>query len=263
MNDKYKSLMIAFISGGVLSAIITFVFTAYTKSNEAEIKEQIVAAKELVMKEIYKSREEENRRITSLIEDITTAKGKALNAVTDAEKAVSSIESVKSKVTSIAVQVKETSSNIQALQVKMSKAAKIDLNELGKIVEPAVLQSLSLTNSIVAFNLDSCPAGWVEYAPAQGRFLRGIDQTGSLDIKGRNPGHIQEDAFQGHRHSISAVLSTSHGPKDKAPHGFQSGGYSLPKTTTKDPITDRNYGDVRVAKETRPKNVAVLFCIKQ
>jgi hypothetical protein len=50
--------------------------------------------------------------------------------------------------------------------------------------------------SVVAFNAQSCPAGWVEYTPAQGRFIRGIDKPGgNTDPDGhRAPGTTQGDA---------------------------------------------------------------------
>jgi len=32
----------------------------------------------------------------------------------------------------------------------------------------------ALNGSIVAFSLEACPEGWEAYAPAAGRFIRGI-----------------------------------------------------------------------------------------
>lgn len=33
--------------------------------------------------------------------------------------------------------------------------------------------------AVMAFNLSACPTGWSEYAPAYGRFIRGIDKSGA------------------------------------------------------------------------------------
>ncbi|TKW61292.1 MAG: hypothetical protein DI628_01285 [Blastochloris viridis] len=113
------------------------------------------------------------------------------------------------------------------------------------------------TGAISAFNLASCPSGWSEYTPARGRFLRGIDSTGTNDSI-RAAGNTQEDAFQGHKHN--ALMSAYVG----------SGSYNAPRfsvgTDTSnligDPITDGTNGTPRTANETRPKNVAVLYCQK-
>jgi hypothetical protein len=54
----------------------------------------------------------------------------------------------------------------------------------------------------MAFNLATCPNGWSEYTPAYGRFIRGIDKSGTaIDPDGQRAlGNIQTDAFQGHWH---------------------------------------------------------------
>ncbi|MCV0371891.1 MAG: hypothetical protein K5845_20930, partial [Filomicrobium sp.] len=51
--------------------------------------------------------------------------------------------------------------------------------------------------TIAAFEAVSCPAGWSEYTPARGRFLRGIDTLAAgIDPSGtRAPGNIQEDTL--------------------------------------------------------------------
>ena len=119
--------------------------------------------------------------------------------------------------------------------------------------------------AIVAFSGDRCPEGpdWELYLPGQGKFLRGIDPTGTIDPSGiRKPGNTQNDSLQGHMHTIKSVTSTDHGPADKSPHGFQSGPYKIPQSETQGIIDDSRYGIANVSTETRPKNVAVWFCIK-
>ena len=62
----------------------------------------------------------------------------------------------------------------------------------------------------MAFNLTTCPSGWTEYTLARGRFLRGIDSTGTNDIV-RASGDIQDDAFEGHTHTITMNEKNNNG----------------------------------------------------
>jgi len=120
-----------------------------------------------------------------------------------------------------------------------------------------------LKGAVVAFESGKCPTGWTEYKKAQGRFIRGLDKKNSIDPdKNRGIGSVQEDAFQGHAHSIESVTSKGHGPNNQHPHGYQNGGYGLAVGRTNAPISQDKYGSERVSTETRPKNVALLYCIK-
>lgn len=66
-----------------------------------------------------------------------------------------------------------------------------------------------VSGEVVAFDLTACPDGWSEYTPARGRFIRGIDSSGTNDPAGaRTVGNVQEDAFQGHRHSMQFSTAT-------------------------------------------------------
>jgi phage-related tail fiber protein len=92
-------------------------------------------------------------------------------------------------------------------------------------------------------------------------FIRGWDDARGVD-SGRAFGSTQADAFQGHDHSIS-LASTS-----GSQYGF--GGTSSSSVPLTDPAgsrvgptkTDGTNGTPRVAAETRPRNVALLACIK-
>lgn len=116
--------------------------------------------------------------------------------------------------------------------------------------------------AVVAFATDTCPIGWTAYEPARGRFIRGIDPRGENDSV-RAHGSVQTDAFQGHWHAMD---------DGGAPGLYDStqGAGELKRAATTnysnrrvfrilDPIKGSN-GDVRVADETRPKNVALLYC---
>lgn len=133
----------------------------------------------------------------------------------------------------------------------------------------------------------------------RGRFIRGWDDTGKLDAK-REFGSYQEDAFQTHAHGFnSSVLQTDSngrhfhytyaywnyvgtwGPDKKALQNLRKqsenyddqGGtdydgshtHTIQSTSPGKEITEPiQFGksDIRVAKETRPHNVALMFCIK-
>lgn len=105
-------------------------------------------------------------------------------------------------------------------------------------------------NAVIAFDSDSCPlVGWEEYRPAYGRFMRGIDKSKQdIDPDGqRRPGSLQDDEFEEHVHSTSAGRITL---------GNSDGGRGRPEQT--EPLETGSKGGV----ETRPKNVALLYCEK-
>ena len=110
-----------------------------------------------------------------------------------------------------------------------------------------------LNNGVVAFKLDRCPRGWSDYAPAYGRFIRGIDNSSSgTDPAGRrNPGDLQSDAFGFHSHKqIFESLNVGRKAGDRYIPFVDRGAAKGKETTAA--------GD----SETRPKNVALLYCIR-
>lgn len=91
----------------------------------------------------------------------------------------------------------------------------------------------------------------------RGEFPRGFDDGRGVDA-GRVFGSAQQDAFQGHRHlqSQGGALSTAVNAAGAYIVGNQN--TSETQATTTDPV----YGTVRQASETRPRNIALLACIK-
>ncbi len=119
------------------------------------------------------------------------------------------------------------------------------------------------TGTISAFQATSCPAGWSEYQAARGRFLRGYDNNAGVDPDGnRTPGATQNDAFQGHFHTIDGGGSNI-AWRASGGNGAYPGGTNLIGAGVGNPITDGTNGTPRVDAETRPKNVAVIFCTYQ
>lgn len=148
-----------------------------------------------------------------------------------------------------------------------------------------------------AFNRTNTPEGFFCLPDLQGQFIRGWDADGNVDSQ-RDFGSSQEDAFQGHKHSFILKDNTTSesGEHNHTINGwdeiFQTPGLlsSGSKTATyiynKNPETgirkvsdsglhthllpEMSVGDaqnsifdpIKVDKETRPKNIALLYCIK-
>ena len=104
--------------------------------------------------------------------------------------------------------------------------------------------------AIIAFDLASCPSGWTEYTAARGRFLRGIDNGAGNDPDGtRAAGSTQADAFASHTHTY---FESYNGNAMYASTNSEAG--------NKAGVTSNS--GATGGTETRPKNVAVLFCRK-
>ena len=143
-----------------------------------------------------------------------------------------------------------------------------------------------------AFNRTNTPEGFFCLPDLQGQFIRGWDADGNVDSQ-RDFGSPQEDAFQGHLHSfnvnnISLLPSGKHNHKLFAKQELKSSGMfemetMLKHTTTckektasagehSHKLTCKNtpvgnpqtsiFEQVKVGSETRPKNIALLYCIK-
>jgi phage-related tail fiber protein len=147
-----------------------------------------------------------------------------------------------------------------------------------------------LTGAVAFFGLNTAPAGWLKangalvsrttYASLftvigttygagdgsttfalpdmRGEFPRGWDDGRAVD-SGRVFGSAQTDAFQGHRHGTNSAFW---GPN------FASGGSgggnlgNILENFVTGPITDTVNGTPRTTSETRPRNLALLACIK-
>lgn len=139
------------------------------------------------------------------------------------------------------------------------------------------------TGAVMAFDLASCPTGWTEYTASRGRFLRGIDNGAGNDPAGtRAPGNVQADELGSHLHSVDPP-STATNSAGAHTHNIIGGGGTSAGTTrlraqassTPTNMATESAGahthTVNIpafnsaatgGAETRPKNVAVLFCRK-
>ena len=132
------------------------------------------------------------------------------------------------------------------------------------------------TGAIMAFYLSECPNGWTaadgtgSTPDLRGAFVRGLNSfDGGLTSNPRDPqdtgarslGHYQTDAFQGHRHATVGYGSGGH------PVQRQTGGkLASDEDTGTDPVLDPingSHGVIRVSTETRPGNVALIYCMRE
>lgn len=139
------------------------------------------------------------------------------------------------------------------------------LSLLNKKFEAAIskLDALSsqLVGGVVAFNSKRCPIGWDEFVPAYGRFVRGLDRSGAnIDVDGeRQIGSPQSDDIKAHSHQYNDIYWSeawgSVGNKLVGNRGDQdqdNKGYEMSRTTGESG-----------GRETRPKNVALLYCVRK
>lgn len=126
----------------------------------------------------------------------------------------------------------------------------------------ALANRLDKSSIVAAFAANTCPSPWVPYTPAAGRFIRGIDPSGTIDPKGtRTFGDLQDDGVGDHIHNVgigSADSSTMVPATSTVPHqnrlaSFVGDQYNMPAQQT-------TSGTPHNAGETRPKNVALLYC---
>jgi len=160
----------------------------------------------------------------------------------------------------------------------IAAAASMNLFSSGEVISSAKLNEnfeiAAPEGAVIAFDLTECPKGW---APAdgndgtpdlRGRFVRGRDDAGTGVAAGRDPdgvrglGDDQDDAFQGHYHSpISGLFKSNIGGGSWA-YWIGASGEALYSTTGK-AVSDGTNGDPRMASETRPKNVALTYCVRK
>lgn len=93
----------------------------------------------------------------------------------------------------------------------------------------------------------------ISYAgsPMNGQTIRLINTESRILRPGITAGAIQDDAFQGHRHSISSSIFTG------GAGSIGTGSGNINPVSIGDPTTDGTNGTPRTANETRMKNIGV------
>lgn len=123
-------------------------------------------------------------------------------------------------------------------------------------VNTAVSSSFLKKGMVISFAASSCPPEpWERYEPAYGRFIRGLDPSGKTDPDGmRTVGGQQSDGIANHVHKLgvgTADTLQNTGGGRYADFDLRPMGSGLKETGSND-------GSI---SETRPKNVALLYCI--
>lgn len=104
----------------------------------------------------------------------------------------------------------------------------------------------------------------------RGYFVRGWANGGSVD-SGRSFGSVQTDAFQGHFHNLAKYSAGSDGNFTTTNYLAASANiYGMGKGSTDEnntvsvrgEITNGSNGVPRIASETRPSNLALMYCIR-
>lgn len=112
------------------------------------------------------------------------------------------------------------------------------------------MRETSLKGSVIAFEASSCPNGYQPYTKAFGRFVRGLDLDGEIDPD-RTVGDLQEDELAAHTHQQEVLRPANHRAARRANERFNA--------YERRPIQRVATGSSGGA-ETRPKNVALLYC---
>lgn len=109
--------------------------------------------------------------------------------------------------------------------------------------------------AVVAFDAEECPKPyWEEYKPAYGRFVRGIDKHKKPEEQ-RKPGNLQEDEVKKHNHKYEYRVERH---RTKATGGTSVGElHQFPSVAGS--ATTKDSGGA----ESRPKNVALLYCVRK
>ncbi len=96
----------------------------------------------------------------------------------------------------------------------------------------------------------------------RGEFIRGLDNGRGVD-PARVHGSAQTDAFQGHHHDVkvSTTQVGNNGGGGVGTGNLRGDGLGT-LAQAKDVASNGSNGSPRIASETRPRNIALLACIK-
>lgn len=143
-----------------------------------------------------------------------------------------------------------TSQTVAPVQLRSQEAARLE-GKIGEVWE-------RFAGSVLPFNSRSCPIGWTAYEPAMGRFIRGmaVGDAARRDPAGeRSPGSVQEDELASHSHVIHVAQTTKEGELH-SPSKFET-------TWAQHSMNSRERQTLAFGgQETRPDNVALLYCIR-
>jgi hypothetical protein len=154
-------------------------------------------------------------------------------------------------------------------------AAADSVNQLAKgtaaafLIAPGADGYLPGSNSAWLFAAGQGEKNGVTVPDMRGRFLRGIDYTitghpaTGIDPDGeRTSGSAQTDAMQGHKHYTAIQEPVDIGGGGGYSVAFDRRSIFAETYPTSSPVADSANGTPRIAKETRPVNMAVYWYVK-
>lgn len=111
--------------------------------------------------------------------------------------------------------------------------------------------------AVMAFNLATCPTGWIaadgtnSTPDLRGEFVRGLDNGRAVD-PGRTLASSQADDLKSHTHSTVQMIGNNN-----------IDGVDSTTTHSGEHHNEARQTGATGGSETRPRNVALLYCIKQ
>jgi len=159
-------------------------------------------------------------------------------------------------------------------------AAAMNVFSPGEVISSAEInQNFAIAapeGAVMAFYLADCPEGWTVAdgtngtPDLRGRFIRGMDNMGvgaaNVDPQSalRTLGHEQMDAFQGHWHDIRNSNGGGWMPASQITMNSAADLVQLNAgLSVRDPIADASGIAPRTSTETRPRNVALIYCMRK
>jgi len=124
-----------------------------------------------------------------------------------------------------------------------------------------------LQSIIVAFNAASCPQGWMPADGSngspdlRGEFVRGLDSGRGVDV-GRAVGSQQSHQLQSHTHRLTVFLTHAMEIPAKAGTGLFAPTIG-PSASVDNWYPTSAPREENIGSETRPRNVALLYCVKK
>lgn len=183
---------------------------------------------------------------------------------------ITTLNKSKEEIKTLTGQIKQLNNDTNKTKESFAQLRQKEEKAFGEYVtgQKSILSEY-IRGAIVPFESNKCPDGWVEYPKAYGRFIRGIDKSQNLiDPDGqRKPGNLQRDLYGKHSHKLfsgqdarnwATVTSENYATVQETLDNSQD--YQIKGSNV---VPDRAKSSEAGGSESRPKNVALLYCIKE
>lgn len=233
---------------GILLAFGAIVFTYLFGKSIDESKEQLITTIDSKLVE-YRIVDSFKRALEQHIQIAVTNAVENKDTIQKVDNLVG--ETANKYVISVAADIEDKLSNLVTNEV--AKNQNLNIDEL--------VQKVSLPKGVVlSFNRSTCPSGWQEFVAARGRYIVGLNDSGSLLATVGSPLADQENRATGlHTHSYKDHY-TAHNPTERyeglrGAEWYGSGNPGFGKTT----MTTAPSGGLN---GTNAPYIQLLNCIK-